>query len=65
MIGIDLTKSVIQSWVWMNDGIIAFNYKISWLKFLDIIYQFPAGSIITMGACATRIAGAHFSVNRL
>lgn len=53
VIGIDLAKSVFQVCVWMNDGSIAFNRKVSRAKLLDTIRQFPAGSIIAMEACAT------------
>ena len=53
VIGIDLAKSVFQVCVWMNDGSIAFNRKVSRAKLLDCIRQFPAGSIVAMEACAT------------
>ncbi|NDO83807.1 IS110 family transposase [Citrobacter sp. NCU1] len=53
VIGIDLAKSVFQVCVWINDGSIAFNRKVSRAKLLDIIRQFPAGSIVAMEACAT------------
>ncbi len=53
VIGIDLAKSVFQVCVWMNDGSIAFNRKVSRAKLLDTIRQFPAGSIVAMEACAT------------
>ena len=66
VIGIDLAKSVFQVCVWMNDGSIAFNRKISRAKLLDTIRQFPAGSIIAMEVCATsHYWGAYFSVNGL
>ncbi|WP_411369760.1 IS110 family transposase [Citrobacter braakii] len=50
---IDLANSVFQVCVWMSDGSIAFNRKISRAKLLDTISQFPAGSMIAMEACAT------------
>lgn len=53
VIGIDLAKSVFQVCVWMSDGSIAFNRKVSRAKLLDTIRQFPAGSMIAMEACAT------------
>ena len=53
VIGIDLAKSAFQVCVWMNDGSIAFNRKVSRAKLLDTIRQFPAGSIVAMEACAT------------
>ncbi|TDN47193.1 transposase [Buttiauxella sp. JUb87] len=53
VIGIDLAKSVFQVCVWMSDGSIAFNRKVSRVKLLDTLRQFPAGSIIAMEACAT------------
>ncbi len=53
VIGIDLAKSVFQVCVWMSDGNIAFNRKVSRAKLLDTIRQFPPGSMIAMEACAT------------
>jgi len=53
VIGIDLAKSVFQVCVWMSDGSIAFNRKVSRAKLLDTIRQFPAGSMIAMESCAT------------
>ncbi|CAG9296827.1 IS110 family transposase ISXpo1 [Celerinatantimonas diazotrophica] len=53
VIGIDLAKSVFQVCVWMNDGSIAFNRKVSRAKLMDTVRQFPACSIIAMEACAT------------
>jgi len=53
VIDIDLAKSVFQVCVWMNDGSIASNRKVSWAKLLDTIRQFPAGSMIAMEAWAT------------
>lgn len=53
VIGIDLAKSVFQVCVWMSDGNIAFNRKVSRTKLLDTIRQFPPGSMIAMEACAT------------
>lgn len=37
VIGIDLAKSVFQVCVWMSDGNIAFNRKVSRAKLLDTI----------------------------
>lgn len=53
VIGIDLAKSVFQVSVWMNNGSIALNRKVSRAKLLESIRQFPAGSIVAMEACAT------------
>lgn len=53
VIGIDLAKSVFQVCVWMSDGSIVSNRKVSWAKLLTTISQFPAGSMIAMVACAT------------
>ncbi|MDF0533517.1 IS110 family transposase [Shewanella sp. A32] len=53
VIGIDLAKSVFQVCVWMSDGSIAFNRKVSRAKLMDTVRQFPTGSIIAMEACAT------------
>lgn len=49
----DLEKCVFQVCVWMNDGSIAFNSKVSRAKLLDCIRQFSTGSIVVMEACAT------------
>ncbi|HHR6132306.1 TPA: IS110 family transposase, partial [Providencia alcalifaciens] len=53
VIGIDLAKSALQVCVWISDGNIASNHKVSRAKLLDTIPQFPPGSIITMETCAT------------
>lgn len=53
VIGIDLAKSVFQICVWMNDGSIVFNRKVSRATLMDTVRQFPAGSIIAMKACTT------------
>ncbi len=53
VIGIDLAKSVFQVCVWMSDGNIASNRKVSRAKLLDTIRQFPPGSMIAMEACTT------------
>lgn len=53
VIGIDLAKSVFQICVWINDGNIASNRKVSRAKFLGTIRQFPPRSMIAMEACAT------------
>ena len=52
-IGIDLAKSVCQVCIWMSDGNIASNRKVSRAKLLDTIRQFPPRSMIAMEACAT------------
>lgn len=59
VIGIDLAKSVFMAYIWMNDGSIAFDLKVFRAKWLDIVHQFPAGSIIAKEACVTsRCRGA-------
>lgn len=53
VVGIDIAKSVFQVCVWMVDGSIAYNKKISRSKLLDIIRQFEPGTLIAMEACST------------
>ena len=53
VIGIDRAKSVFQVCVWMNDGAIASNRKVSRNNLLNTIRQFPADTLIAMEACAT------------
>ncbi|MEQ5030410.1 IS110 family transposase [Morganella morganii] len=53
VIGIDLAKSVFQVCVWMSDGTVASNRKVSRNKLQDLVRQFPAGTLIAMEACAT------------
>ena len=53
VIGIDLAKSVFQVCVWMSDGAVASNRKVSRSNLLNTIRQFPADTLIAMEACAT------------
>lgn len=53
VVAIDLAKSVFQICVWMNDGTIAWNRKVSRCKLLDTVRQFPPDTLIAMEACAT------------
>lgn len=53
VIGIDIAKSVFQVCVWMVDGSVAWNKKISRSKLLDTIRQFEPGTLVAMEACAT------------
>ncbi|MFJ5453445.1 IS110 family transposase [Pectobacterium jejuense] len=53
VVGIDLAKSVFQLCVWMNDGTVAWNRKVSRSKLLDAVRQFPPDTLIAMEACAT------------
>ncbi|WP_340617317.1 IS110 family transposase [Xenorhabdus entomophaga] len=53
VVGIDLAKSVFQVCVWMADGSVASNRKISRQKFLDAVRAFPPSTTIAMEACAT------------
>lgn len=53
VVGIDLAKSVFQVCVWMSDGTVASNRKISRNKLLDNLRQFPVNTLIAMEACAT------------
>ncbi len=53
VIGIDLAKNVFQVCVWMEDGSVASNRKISRQKLLDTVRTFSSGTLIAMEACAT------------
>lgn len=53
VVGIDIAKSVFQACVWMIDGSIAWNRKISRQKLLGTIRQFEPGTVIAMEACST------------
>lgn len=53
VVGIDIAKSVFQVCVWMVDGSVAWNKKISRSKLLDTIRQFEPGTLVAMEACAT------------
>ena len=53
VVGIDLAKSAFQLCVWMNDGTVAWNRKVSRSKLLDTVRQFPSDTLIAMEACAT------------
>uniref|UniRef100_UPI0036D864C8 IS110 family transposase n=1 Tax=Photorhabdus sp. RM157S TaxID=3342827 RepID=UPI0036D864C8 len=53
VVGIDLAKNVFQVCVWMADGSVASNRKISRQKLLDVVRTFPPSTVIAMEACAT------------
>ncbi|WP_267436338.1 hypothetical protein [Erwinia psidii] len=53
VVGIDIAKSVFQVCVWMIDGSVAWNRKISRHKFPDALRQFEPGTLIAMEACST------------
>ncbi|WP_407079468.1 IS110 family transposase [Candidatus Regiella insecticola] len=53
VVGIDLAKSVFQVCVWLDNGSVAWNRKLSRSKLLDAVRQFPKGTLIAMEACAT------------
>ena len=53
VVGIDITKSVFQVCVWMVDGSVAWNRKISRQKLLDTLRQFEPDTLIAMEACST------------
>lgn len=53
VVGIDIAKSVFQVCVWMVDGSVAWNRKISRQKLLDTLCQFEPGTLIAMEACST------------
>lgn len=58
VVGIDIAKSVFQVCVWMNDGSVAWNKKISRSRLQDNVRQFDPGTLIAMEACST----SHFWV---
>ncbi|MFS9421754.1 hypothetical protein [Citrobacter sp. C411] len=45
VVGIDIAKSVFQVCVWMVDGSVAWNRKISRQKLLDTLRQFEPGTL--------------------
>ncbi|MDC9603760.1 IS110 family transposase, partial [Xenorhabdus griffiniae] len=53
VIGIDFAKNVFQVCVWMEDGSVASNRKISRQKLLDTVRTFSPETLIAMEACAT------------
>ena len=53
VVGIDIAKSVFQVCVWMTDGSVAWNKKVSRQKLLDTVRQFPPSTLIAMEACST------------
>ncbi|WP_325942660.1 phosphotriesterase family protein [Klebsiella quasipneumoniae] len=53
VVGIDIAKSVFHVCVWMVDGSVTWNKKISRSKLLDTIRQFEPGTLVAMEACAT------------
>ncbi|BET96787.1 IS110 family transposase [Xenorhabdus taiwanensis] len=53
VVGIDLAKNVFQVCVWMDDGSVTLNRKISRQKLLNTVRSFPPGTVIAMEACAT------------
>ncbi|HCM7229017.1 TPA: IS110 family transposase [Klebsiella aerogenes] len=53
VVGIDIAKSVFQICVWMNDGSVAWNKKISRSRLQDTVRQFEPGTLIAMEACST------------
>lgn len=58
VVGIDIAKSVFQVCVWMIDGSVAWNRKISRQKLLNTLRQFEPGTLIAMEACSPLITGA-------
>lgn len=50
VVGIDIAKSVFQVCVWMNDGFVAWNKKISRSRLQDTVRQFEPGTLIAMEA---------------
>lgn len=50
VVGIDIAKSVFQVCVWMVDGSVAWNRKISRQKLLDTLRQFEPDTLIAMEA---------------
>ncbi|MDC9616151.1 IS110 family transposase, partial [Xenorhabdus khoisanae] len=48
IVGIDLAKNVFQVCVWMEDGSVTSNRKVSRQKFLDVVRGFPPSTVIAM-----------------
>ncbi|GKV89257.1 hypothetical protein PEC301619_12390 [Pectobacterium carotovorum subsp. carotovorum] len=57
VVGIDIAKSVFQVCVWMNDGSVAWNRKVSRQKLLDTLRQL----LIAMEARSTSHYGVELS----
>nr|WP_235896851.1 IS110 family transposase [Yersinia thracica] len=53
VVGIDIAKSVFQVCVWMIDGSVAWNKKVTRQKLLDTLRQFEPGTMMAMEACST------------
>lgn len=53
VVGIDIAKSVFQVCVWMVDGFVAWNKKISRSKLLDTIRQFEPETLVAMEVYTT------------
>ncbi|MBK0018988.1 transposase, partial [Kosakonia sp. S42] len=53
VVGIDIAKSVFQVCVWMDDGSVAWNKKISRSRLQDTVRQFEPGTLLAMEACST------------
>lgn len=53
VVGIDIARSVFQVCVWMIDGSVAWNRKISRQELLNTLRQFEPGTLIAMEACST------------
>ncbi|CAI1222319.1 Transposase [Serratia fonticola] len=53
VVSIDIAKSVFQVCVWMVDGTVAWNRKVSRQKLLDTVRQFEPGTLIAIEACST------------
>ncbi|MGE4686820.1 IS110 family transposase [Yersinia enterocolitica] len=53
VVGIDIAKSVFQVCVWMIDGSVAWNKKVTRQKLLDTLGQFEPGTMMVMEACST------------
>ena len=53
VVGIDIAKSVFQVCVWVVDGSVAWNRKISRQKLLHTMHQFPPQTLTAMEVCST------------
>lgn len=57
VIGIDLAKSVFQVCVWMSDGSISFNRKVSRIKLLEPFVSFLPVRLLQWRLVLLRITG--------
>lgn len=61
VVGIDIAKSIFQVCVWIADGSVAWNKKISRQKFLDTLRQFEPGTLLRWKPVQPLITGGELS----